>query len=80
MMRDVLQRSAISFSEKHINTELFVLWESSSQQGDGNWLLNGLSDNYLHIGGLAETDRCNKIDRVKIQALTSDGLYGAIIL
>lgn len=80
MMREVLLRSANRFCEAHIGAELFVLWESAIQQEDGRWLLHGLSDNYLQIGGLAETDRCNKIDRVKIQAHTSDGLSGEITL
>ena len=80
MMREVLLRSANRFCEAHIGAELFVLWESAIQQEDGRWLLHGLSDNYLQIGGLAESDRCNKIDRVKIQAHTSDGLSGEIIL
>jgi len=80
MMRDVLQRSANRFCEAHIGAELFVLWESAIQQGDGRWRLHGLSDNYLQISGLAENARCNKIDRVKIQALTSDGLSAEIIL
>ena len=79
-MRNVLQLSAQKFAGQHIGQEQSVLWESATGNGDGRWQMHGLSDNYLQIGGLAESDRCNKIDRVKIRTLTGCNLTGEIIL
>ena len=80
MMRDVLHQSAVRYAERHVGLELAVLWESAAVEGNGKWHLHGLSDNYLEIDGLADSDRCNKIDRVKILKFTGENLTGEIIL
>jgi tRNA A37 methylthiotransferase MiaB len=79
-MREVLQRSAMNFKAQHEGQVLKVLWESAIGQPDGNWRLHGFSDNYLEIEGLANSDRCNKIDRVKIQTLAEGSMAGDILL
>jgi tRNA A37 methylthiotransferase MiaB len=78
-MREVFDKAARKFAMHHIGSEQSVLWESAKKQADGKWLLHGLSDNYLEINGLAESDRCNKIDRVKIQSITGGLLTGEIL-
>ncbi|MEL7590942.1 MAG: MiaB/RimO family radical SAM methylthiotransferase [Anaerolineaceae bacterium] len=80
LMREVLQRSAMNFKAQHEGQVLKVLWESAIGQPDGNWRLHGFSDNYLEIEGLANSDRCNKIDRVKIQTLAEGSMAGDILL
>lgn len=79
-MRDVLHRSTMKFNALHEDQVLDVLWESAIGQPDGKWQLHGLSDNYLEIEGLADSDRCNKIDRVKIWSLAGGKLTGEILL
>jgi threonylcarbamoyladenosine tRNA methylthiotransferase MtaB len=80
LMRDVLSRSALKFTAQHEGQVLEVLWESAIGWLDGKWRLHGLSDNYLEIEGLADSDRCNKIDRVKIRTLADGSLAGEILL
>lgn len=79
-MRSVLEQSAQDYCLSHIGKELPVLWESGRKLDSGEWLMHGLTDNYLEIDGLAEIDRCNKIDRVKIRKLNGDILRAEIIL
>lgn len=78
LMREVLQNSAEKFAARQIGKEFLVLWETAKVEVSGKWLMRGLSDNYLQIEGLAESDHCNKIDRVKIQKLTDGILVGEI--
>ena len=80
IMRRALEQSAHQYSTCHIGTELTVLWETARKLDTGDWLMQGLTDNYLEIDGLAEVDRCNKIDRVKIRKLNGDILRAEIIL
>ena len=80
LMREVLQRSAARYTKLHIGQALEVLWETAVEQKNGNWLLHGLTDNYLEVNGLADSNRCNKIDRVKIRSHTAGNLAGEIIL
>ncbi len=79
-MRNALALSANAYCMTHIGKEMPVLWESGRKLESGDWLMHGLTDNYLEIDGLAETDRCNKIDRVKIRKLNGDILRAEIIL
>ena len=79
-MRSVLEQSATDYRMNHIGNEMTVLWESARKLDTGDWLMHGLTDNYLEIDGLAEIDRCNKIDRVKIRKLNGDILRAEIIL
>jgi len=67
-MREVLEVSASRFARNHVNHETTVLWETASQMTATTWRMGGLTDNYLQVFALAESNRCNKIDRVKIQS------------
>ncbi len=66
-MREILDISARRFAENYINREGAVLWETATQMTAAIWNMSGLTDNYLQVYALAESNRCNKIDRVKIQ-------------
>lgn len=78
-MRNTLALAAHDYAARHIGQELTVLWESGRELEANKWSMHGLTDNYLEIDGLAEMDRCNKIDRVKIQALNGDSLRAEIL-
>lgn len=66
-MREILDISARRFAENYVNREGAVLWETATQMTAAIWNMSGLTDNYLQVYALAESNRCNKIDRVKIQ-------------
>jgi threonylcarbamoyladenosine tRNA methylthiotransferase MtaB len=66
-MREILDISARRFAENYVNRESAVLWETATQMTAAIWNMSGLTDNYLQVYALAESNRCNKIDRVKIQ-------------
>ena len=79
LMREVLKKSATRYATHHVGQELSVLWETAFPQEGGRWRLHGLTDNYLQVNALADSDRCNKIDRVKIESLNNDELAAIII-
>lgn len=79
LMREVLKKSATRYTTRHVGQELSVLWETAFQQEGGRWKLHGLTDNYLQVNALADSGRCNKIDRVKIVSLNHGELAGIII-
>ena len=64
----LLEVSASRYARNHVNHETTVLWETASQMTATKWRMGGLTDNYLQVFALAESNRCNKIDRVKIQS------------
>lgn len=79
-MREVVERSMAHFARNHIGLEAEVLWETGEVLADGRWKMHGLSDNYLQIDGLAESERCNKIDRVKLRTFNGDTLTADILV
>jgi len=63
-MRSLLEKQAQQFALDFLNKELTVLWETSQKTAEGQWLLSGLSDNYLQFQRISAEDRSNQIERV----------------
>ncbi len=79
-MREALAASARTYAARFSGRALTVLWETSRKISANQWLLRGLTDNYLQVTALSSTNRSNMLDRV---LLTSTGqgsvLEGEII-
>ena len=77
-LRDLISKSSQIYAQRHIGSELKILWETSGQQSDGSWHLGGLSDNYLHVSAISKKLRWNKIDQVTLRSFGPGGLLGEI--
>ena len=77
-IREILSNSSSKYLEKHIGQSLSVLWEKSSLQGDGQWELSGLSDNYLRVRTNTTSPCRNQIMDVNIIGVVCDELLGEI--
>ncbi len=64
-MRDVITRSAVSYRKEYLGRQLEVLWEKSTQLNN-NWIISGLSDNYLRVEAFSRQNLYNVITQVKI--------------
>lgn len=71
MMRSVLDETEQRYAQGFIGTNLKALWETAESK-DNNWLMRGLTDNYIQVTALAKTDRSNHIDTVRIESI--DGI------
>ena len=69
-MREALAASARTYAARFSGRALTVLWETSRKISVNQWLLRGLTDNYLQVTALSSTNRSNMLDRV---LLTSTG-------
>lgn len=79
VLRDRLHQSGGEFACKFIGRNLSVLWESSRPSGEGRWLLEGLSDNYLRVQTESSTPRWNEVDQVAVESYNDGLLRGQII-
>lgn len=79
-VRQVFQRSASVYAQRHVGQILPVLWEKAIPSNDQQWLLSGLSDNYLRVRAASFTPCRNQIMSVKILTSELDGLQGEILL
>jgi threonylcarbamoyladenosine tRNA methylthiotransferase MtaB len=75
-LKSVLKRSEREFLEKAVNMEISVLWEGTARREGGQWLLQGLSDNYMIIRARSPEKRWNQIDRVRIEGIKNGVLEG----
>jgi threonylcarbamoyladenosine tRNA methylthiotransferase MtaB len=78
-MRAVLKEGARRYRQSFINNTLSVLWEGRWSKAGELFRLEGLSDNYLLVSALAEENRWNRIDQVKIIQDEAEGLAGTIL-
>jgi len=75
---NALSYSAFLYRQPYLGAVLPVLWEVSEDLGSGNWHLEGLTDNYLHISLTAPGNYWNKISPVRLTELSSDGFNGEL--
>ncbi|HBG74668.1 MAG: tRNA (N(6)-L-threonylcarbamoyladenosine(37)-C(2))-methylthiotransferase MtaB [Chloroflexi bacterium GWB2_49_20] len=79
-LRELLSESRQTYAERFLGKKLKVLWENSGKQSDGAWLLEGLTDNYLHVCAKSPQPRWNQIDSINLFSTDSTGLMGEINL
>jgi threonylcarbamoyladenosine tRNA methylthiotransferase MtaB len=80
MVRDVLAYSEYQYKEEFIDQNLSVLWEKVEKHEGGNYLMSGLTGNYLRVIAIANEDMQNMISEVKILTIQKTHLNGHIIL
>lgn len=78
-MRDVLQHAALTYRQRFLGSQTGVLWESCDQVSPDGWRLHGLSDTYLRVEAHAAQPLWNQISRVRLDALTLEGMRGTIL-
>jgi len=78
-MRQVISESEIEFKKKFINRKVSVLWEKTKKLGNGDFLLSGLTGNYLRVSAIANEDLQNIISNVNIKEAKENHLFGKVI-
>ncbi len=77
-MRVLLDKAAYDYQASFLGDELPVLWESITFLGSEQWLMSGLTDNYLRVTSQGPSSLWNTITPVRLAEITSDGLRGLI--
>ena len=78
-MRQVISESEIEYKNKFIDRKVSVLWEKTEKLGNGDFLLSGLTGNYLRVNTIANEDLQNTISNVNIMEIKETYLFGKII-
>ena len=78
MMREILHVSASAFQTEHLGQDMQVLWEKATPLDGHQWLLSGLTDNYLRVKSYFDAPCCNHIMVVHITGMVNGGLIGEI--
>lgn len=79
VLRRLGQQTTEAFWQQHLDTQIDVLWESI-QPGErpGEWLLTGLTDNYLKVQTTAVQPIWNQITKTRLISIEKNGLKGEI--
>ena len=78
LMRALLAESAQDYQSGFVNSTLPVLWETAKEKDSQGWQLKGLTDNYLRVRVISQTNLWNRITPVHLTGINTDGLYGEI--
>jgi threonylcarbamoyladenosine tRNA methylthiotransferase MtaB len=78
-MRQVIFESEIEYKKKFIDRKVSVLWEKTEKLGNGDFLLGGLTGNYLRVKAMANEDLQNMISNVYIEEVKETHLFGKIV-
>jgi len=78
-MRQAISESEIEYKKKFIDRKVSVLWEKTEKLENGDFLLSGLTGNYLRVNAIANEDLQNTISNVNIKEVEETYLLGKII-
>ena len=78
-MRNVISDSEIEYKKMFIDREVSVLWEKTEKLGSGDFLLSGLTGNYLRVSAVTNEDLQNMISNVYIEEIKATYLCGKIL-
>jgi threonylcarbamoyladenosine tRNA methylthiotransferase MtaB len=78
-MRAVLAKSGSEYQQRFLSKTLPVLWEGNWVKENDRYRMEGLTDNYLKVRALADTNLWNELSRVRIDKAESESLSGSII-
>lgn len=78
-LRTLFAELSETYRKQFVGDTLSVLWETTSELDEWGWQMEGLTGNYIRVSAHAPSPRWNVVDRVKITALTPDGLRGEIL-
>jgi threonylcarbamoyladenosine tRNA methylthiotransferase MtaB len=79
MMREIFQESSTSYKERHLGQDIQVLWEKATPNDGYQWVLSGLTDNYLRVSAYSPSPCRNQIMNVHITGMKNGGIMGEII-
>jgi len=77
-MRAAFEESARRYKENFIGEVMPVLWESATALGPDEWLLSGLTDNYLRVEAVAQERLWNQVAMVKLVELVDMRIKGEL--
>lgn len=78
LVRSILAKTSLDYRQHFIGKTMGVLWEKHQPSEENNWLLEGLTDNYLRVQAKSTLPLWNKISQVDIVETFSGGLKGKI--
>ena len=78
-MRAIFAEMTHQYQSRFIGDTVKVLWESGENLGNNNWLMKGLTGNYLRIATNSDKNLANLIQKVRILNFSKFGLKGIII-
>jgi len=79
LMRLVISRSEFEYKKKFTGQNVSVLWEKTEKLRNGDFLLSGLTGNYLRVDAVANEDLQNMVSSVCIKEAEETRLFGEII-
>ena len=67
-LRNMFENTSNHYRDHFINKRMPVLWEISDPIPDGRWEISGLTDNYLRVHAVADSDLWNTITTIRLCA------------
>jgi threonylcarbamoyladenosine tRNA methylthiotransferase MtaB len=78
-MRDLFSRQMKAYHQLFLNEKMEVLWEQSEHQIEGDYYLEGWTDNYIRVFARNRIDMHNEISQVKLLESREERMFGEIV-
>jgi tRNA A37 methylthiotransferase MiaB len=78
-MRDLFDEKMKKYHQLFLNEKMAVLWEQSEHQIEGDYQLEGWTDNYIRVFARNKIDLHNEISQVKLIESRDERMFGEIV-
>ena len=78
-MREIIADQENRYTAAFLEHQVSVLWESARKQTDGQYILGGLTGNYLKVESVSTKNLKNEISNVKLVSIHGGIIHGQII-
>jgi len=79
ILQTTIDESSDSYRKRFIGRNMSVLWESTTEYGEGGWRMEGWTGNYLRVSATAPSPRWNEVDDVQLISLDGERVIGELI-
>jgi threonylcarbamoyladenosine tRNA methylthiotransferase MtaB len=78
-MRDLFDEKMKKYHQLFLNEKMAVLWEQSEHQIEGDYQLEGWTDNYIRVFARNKINLHNEISQVKLIESRDERMFGEIV-
>jgi threonylcarbamoyladenosine tRNA methylthiotransferase MtaB len=78
-IRQLAEDSAHAFRSKFVGEVLTVLWETATEQSSRNWIVSGLTDNYIRVYANSDKRLQNILTDVRLTDVEYEAMRGQIV-
>lgn len=79
ILRLLVQEMEMEYRQAFVGRTATVLWEAAARPINGGWMVEGLTDNYIHVEAESTRKLWNEFGMVRLESVNERGMSGILL-